>query len=113
MHVKINTKIQAERGITMLVTQLGSYFDETRSKGLLTLGIGHLERHPIRRVRPRSERIGSCTMPGGWHIGPAIAARFNDRRGIRTRLSTGGTGSRNYEQRGKEAKERRKGQSGE
>ena len=80
MHVKINAKVQAERTIALLVAQLGSYFDETWMEGLTTFGISYLKTHPIRRVGPRSERIGSCIMPSGWHIGPAIAARLQDRR---------------------------------
>ena len=54
MHVKINAKVQAERTIALLVTQLGSYFDETWMEGLAIFGISYLETHPIRRVGPRS-----------------------------------------------------------
>ena len=41
-HVKTNQKVQAERGIAVLVTQLGSNVDETGIEGWPTFGIKHL-----------------------------------------------------------------------
>ena len=82
-HVKTNQKVQAEGGIAVLVTQLGSNFDETGIEGWLTFGIKHLNTLPIRRVRAWCEWVWSFTMPSRWHIAPAIATRLQDRRRIR------------------------------
>ena len=75
-HVKTNQKVQAERGIAVLVTQLGRNFDETGIEGWPTFGIKHLNTPPIRRVRAWCEWVWSFTMPRRWHIAPAIATRL-------------------------------------
>ena len=112
-HVKTNQKVQAEGGIAVLVTQLGSNFDETGIEGWLTFGIKHLNTLPIRRVRAWCEWVWSFTMPSRWHIAPAIATRLQDRRRIRVRGSVGSSRLGKNQHNGGKTKEGGNEQKGE
>ena len=112
-HVKTNQKVQAERGIAVLVTQLGRNFDETGMEGWPTFGIRHLNTLPIRRVRAWCEWVWSFTMPSRWHIAPAIATRLQDRRRIRVRGSVGGSHLGKNQHNGGKTKEGGNEQKGE